>query len=88
MKDYSPKNGNNQEEHKETLLNGLENINSLEELAKHGARIILSLALKNEIDEYKEKTESLRDVNQFLRGQISQSGDVSNERRRGIADIL
>ncbi len=52
---------NNQEEHGESILNGLENINSLKELAKHGARIILSLALKNEIDEYIEKIKSLRD---------------------------
>jgi len=31
VKDYIPKSGNNQEEHEESLLNGLENINSLEE---------------------------------------------------------
>jgi len=31
VKDYSPKSGNNQEEPEESLLNGLENINSLEE---------------------------------------------------------
>jgi len=61
VKDYSPKSGNNQEEPEESIFNGLENINSLEELAKHGARIILSLALKNEIDEYIEKAEPLRD---------------------------
>jgi len=61
VKDYSPKSGNNQEEPEESILKGLENINSLEELAKHGARIILSLALKNEIDEYIEKTKLLRD---------------------------
>ena len=61
MKDYISKNGNNQEEPEESILNGIENINSLEELAKHGARIILSLALKNEIDEYIEKTKPLRD---------------------------
>jgi len=60
VKDYSPKNGNNQEEPEESLLNGLENINSLEELSRHGARIILNLALKNEIDEYIEKTKPLR----------------------------
>ena len=61
MKDYSPKSGNNQEEPEESLLNGLVTINSLRELAKHWARIILSLALKNEIDEYIEKTKPLRD---------------------------
>ncbi len=55
------KSGNNQEEPEESIFNGLENINSLEELAKHGARIILSLALKNEIDDYIEKTIPLRD---------------------------
>ncbi len=37
------KNGNNQEEHEESILNRLENINSFEELAKHVAEIILSL---------------------------------------------
>jgi len=31
VKDYSPKSGNNQEEHEKSLLNGLENINRLEE---------------------------------------------------------
>jgi len=36
-------------------------VSGLEELTKHWARIILSLALKNEIDEYIEKAESLRD---------------------------
>jgi len=60
VKDYSPKSVNNQEEHEESLINGLENINGLEELAKYGARIILILALKNEVDEYIEKTKSRR----------------------------
>jgi len=60
VKDYSPKGVNNQEEHEESIFTGLENINSLEELAKHGARIILSLAIKNEIDEYIERTKLLR----------------------------
>jgi len=41
VKDYSPKSGNNQEEHEESILNGVVTINSLRELAKHGARIIL-----------------------------------------------
>jgi hypothetical protein len=53
------KSGNNQEEHEVSILNGLENINSLEELAKHGVRIRLSLALKNEVGECIEKTNSL-----------------------------
>ena len=31
VKDYPPKSGNNQEEHEESILNGIENINRLEE---------------------------------------------------------
>ncbi|HQQ67082.1 MAG TPA: hypothetical protein PLO55_13185, partial [Thermotogota bacterium] len=123
VKDYIPKSGNNQEEHEESILNGVVTINSLRELAKHGARIKLSMALKNEIDEYTEKTKLLPDeegrrlvyrngyqrereiqaiipllylngvstweyIKQYLRRQIPQSGDVSEERRREIANIL
>ena len=85
VKDYSPKSGNNQEEREESLLNGLENINSLEELAKHGARIRLSLALKNEVGECIEKTNSLLDKkrkNVRLPKWVSpRTGDTNRNRR-------
>ena len=60
MKDYKLKSGNIQEGCIEWELDENKNINSLEELAKHGARIMLRITLKNEIDEFIEKTETLR----------------------------
>ncbi len=79
MKDYSPKSGNNQEEQEESILNGLENINRLEELAKHGARIILSLALKNKFDEYIEKRQNPYRMKKEERSS-AEMGNTGNER--------
>jgi len=61
VKDYKRKSRNIQEGWIEWKLGEKENINSLEELARHGARIIPGIALKNEIGKYIEQTKPLRD---------------------------
>ena len=61
MKDYKLKSRNIQEGCIEWKLDEKENINSLEELARHGARVMLRIALNDEIKEFMEKGETLRD---------------------------
>nr|MBP6983091.1 hypothetical protein [Thermotogota bacterium] len=61
MKDYKLQSRNNQEGWIEWKLDENVNINSLEELARHGARVMLRIALNDEIKEFMEKGETLRD---------------------------
>jgi len=61
VKDYKRKSRNIQEGCIEWEWDENVNINSLEELARHGARVMLRIALNDEIKEFMEKTETLRD---------------------------